>query len=422
VQVTCRAAILLVALPAAVACSREAREVAAGSVLFEVMEGPVVTGADLDGDGVRELVVANGGFLHAAPCKPVCSVRGFAARTGWRVVRSLEGDACFGRMIACGGDMDADRADDLLIATSDAVQAWSGREGVKPLWELPFHEGDVVYAVGDADADGRDDVALGLLPGLDEVEVRTVSGADGSTLWSRRFSTSGANDRWLTAIPVHCVGDMNGDGVRDLAVMAGGRPGTGSSPRAEVISGRDGSALSMPAAWSEGIHLGAVLVGVDDLDGDALGDILVGDDEADGGDDRHGGSVAAYSGQTGLLLWRQWGPDHDDEFGHSVASVGDANGDGIPDVLAGAPRQPDEDVTGYAVLLSGADGTWLHRWEGSFETTEFELSMPRRGNRFGWCVSGIGDVNGDGFADLVVGESCYHDFPQRAVVLAGGKF
>jgi FG-GAP repeat len=101
--------------------------------------------------------------------------------------------------------------------------------------------------------------------------------------------------------------------------------------------------------------------------------------------------------QTLMETWD--GLATDDNFGRSVAFAGDVNGDGYDDVIVGAPLADPLGLlsAGRATIFSGADGSVLHTLNGA-----------QAGERQGWSVAGIGDVNGDGFADVAVGVSNYN--------------
>ena len=84
---------------------------------------------------------------------------------------------------------------------------------------------------------------------------------------------------------------------------------------------------------------------------------------------------------------------HNDDFGISVSGAGDVNGDGFADLIVG-DQEDDNNGTrsGSARVLSGVDGSVLYNFDGDSAD-----------DRLGSSVSGAGDVNGDGFADLIVG-------------------
>jgi hypothetical protein len=97
------------------------------------------------------------------------------------------------------------------------------------------------------------------------------------------------------------------------------------------------------------------------------------------------GRVYVYSSRTHRLLWQADGAGSD-SFGTGIEAAGDTNKDGIPDVIASAPGG------GYAKVLSGRDGKLLLTLRGESAS-----------DGFGAHVSGAGDVDGDGFADVIVG-------------------
>lgn len=185
------------------------------------------------------------------------------------------------------------------------------------------------------------------------------------------------------------AGDVNNDGFDDVIV---GSPAGGSNEHARVFSGLDGSLLhSLVGVQSTsllGDDFGYSVSGAGDTNGDGFVDVLVGAPWADG-PVANTGSARLYSGLDGTLL-REWvGEEGGDRFGHSVSDAGDVNADGFADVIVGSVRwnQPVSPVAD-ARIYSGLDGSVLQ---------SFHL-----GGSSGSSVSGAGDVNGDGFDDVIM--------------------
>ena len=237
--------------------------------------------------------------------------------------------------------------------------------------------GEMVNGAGDVNGDGIGDVIVGnfsaSINGTNSGNAQVLSGVDGSLI----HNFDGVNRFDFFGSFVSGVGDVNGDGFAD--VMAGA-PTEGDNPTAQVFSGADGSIIHNFAAPDS---LGFSGNGIGDLNGDGVSDLLIGNPFS-----LPGGSVLIFSGSDGSQIRELRGVGSDLEaFGSSVDAAGDVNGDGVPDVVVSAPG------TGFAFVYSGSDGSLLHSFEVNFDSRFFD-ALP---------VSGAGDVNGDGFADVIVG-------------------
>ena len=143
-----------------------------------------------------------------------------------------------------------------------------------------------------------------------------------------------------------------------------------------VIREWDGEAANDQFGWIARV--------VGDVDRDAVPDIVTSaPTKAIGG--AGAGRVYLYSTRSGRLLWSVDGKPGD-QLGSGVEAAGDTNHDGVPDVIASAPG------AGKAYVYSGKDGHTL-----------LTFSAEKTSDNFGQHVSGVGDVNGDGYADVIVG-------------------
>ncbi len=141
-------------------------------------------------------------------------------------------------------------------------------------------------------------------------------------------------------------------------------------------------------------YFGGEVLGVGDLDSDGHGDLVIGAWSEDVGSVTGAGRVYVLSGATGLPLGEITSPNIESGgyFGFAASNVPDTDGDGHDDLLVGAYN---EDIqSGRAYLFSGATGALLH---------ELQSPAPALAGAFGSSVSGIGDLDGDGRGDLLVG-------------------
>lgn len=143
-----------------------------------------------------------------------------------------------------------------------------------------------------------------------------------------------------------------------------------------------------------------------DVDGDGRADLLL-SAPFHGAGGTAAGKLYVVSSGTGATLWTVTG-SAGEQLGIGIEGAGDLDGDGVPDVLAGASGAFG---TGAARAFSGADGRQLFEWKGSGQ-----------GDQFGRKVAGTGDLDGDGVGDVIVGAP-YHDATGadagRATVFSG---
>lgn len=190
------------------------------------------------------------------------------------------------------------------------------------------------------------------------------------------------------------AGDVDGDGYPDL--IAGGpyddTVGTNAGT-ARVISGRDGTTIHQWYGDEAGDLFGYSVAGAGDLDGDGVVDLLVGA-PAENGPVLAGGSISAYSGQDATLIVRLYGTESGTLFGGSVAGPGDLNGDGVPDMIVG-----DQSSDGLA-----AHGGMVRAYSGPPLYEElWTLYGAAAGDLRGCSTSDAGDVDQDGHPDVLAG-------------------
>ncbi|RMH01219.1 MAG: hypothetical protein D6702_11925, partial [Planctomycetota bacterium] len=205
------------------------------------------------------------------------------------------------------------------------------------------------------------------------------------------------------------VGDWNRDGIPDWAAGApyGAADDGTNGGYVLVHSGRNGDVIRRIGGG--GGEFGAALAGAGDVDRDGLPDLLVGAPRADG-DAPASGRAEVRSGADGSLLLEFRGGAPWTRFGAAVAGIGDADGDGVPDLLVGAPGDSRAGrEAGAVTLFSGADGRVL-----------VDLLGPGPLARFGAAVCGLGDVDADGRDDFAVGAPGAGEDEAGAVLLYSG--
>ena len=337
-------------------------------------------------------------YLHyvLSPKLSFCFFEKLQAQTITHVpLYTFTGDGNFGSSVSGAGDVNGDGKADLIVgdpassfSDSGSAHVFSGSDGsvlYKFDGEVASNDffGSSVSGAGDVNGDGMADLIVGVSGednnGLSSGNARVFSGNDGSVLYNFDGDDSFAS----LGESVSDAGDVNGDGRADMIV--------GGNGFARVFSGSNGSIL-YHFEGNEGDQFGFSVSGAGDVDGDGTPDLIVGAPgqlffSSDTGD------AHVFSGSDGSVLYNFGGDSVTEQFGASVSSAGDVNGDGKDDLIVGAPFDDDNGFNSGSVrVLSGSDGSVLYIFDGDGSS-----------RLFGGSVSGVGDVNGEGKADLIIG-------------------
>lgn len=246
--------------------------------------------------------------------------------------------------------------------------------------------------------------------------VRACTTAKCSDYSAARWVSFGRNNR-----------DFNGDGFSDVVAGAPRNSAAGTnSGRAYVYFGGAGGAFNAGAdgvlsSTAAGDQFGVSVAPAGDLNGDGFTDLAVGATLADGagGTPADVGTVSIYFGGDGATFDGTpdavlYGTVANARFGRQVAAAGDVNGDGFGDLIVGA-HYPEATGVGRAYLYFGGGG--------AFDKTADGTLTGEAGEAFGGAVSSAGDINRDGFADVLVG-AYFSDIGStdagRALLFLGG--
>ncbi len=382
--------------------------------------------------------------------------------------------------VVASGDVNGDRIDDILVGArfasgpdgsrNNAGEAYVvfGSPDLSGTVDTALDEQDFAVlgakggdylgyalAAGDVNGDGVDDIIVAA-PGADgptnnrsnggEVYLvfgsPTLSGAVDTALSQQGFTILGAKEEDFLA-NFAASGDINGDRIDDILLgthLAGGpdgqRPEAGvayaifGSPELkgtlDLASGK-GFLTVWGADASDG--LGFVLTAAD-VNGDGRDDLIISARNADGPDNSRNncGEVYLIFGSAKLPSTMDIaeekqdvtliGSNPNDIFGHSLAS-GDVNGDGLADVLVGAPAANSREKAGEVLVFLGSD-QWPATVDAALGQHEMTILGAEPEDELGFSLAS-GDVNGDG-RDDIIGGALLADGPNNARPDAGEAY
>jgi hypothetical protein len=305
--------------------------------------------------------------------------------------------------------------------------------------------GHSVSAAGDVNGDGFGDFIVGAYMasagGTHRGAAYVVFGKAGgfpagivssSLDGSNGFQLAGVTDDDYAGNCVSAAGDINGDGFADVVVAAekaaeggtgrgaiyvvfGKASGFGASVALSTLDGTNGFKLSGVA---DGAYAGNAVSAAGDINGDGFGDLIVGGRLADEGGPQRGavyvvfGKAGGFDASTVLSAldgsngFKISGVADRDYAGSSVSAAGDVNGDGFGDFIFGAyGADAGAGNSGAAYVIFGKAGGFgaSVALSGLNGTNGFKLLGVEANDALGLSVSAAGDVNGDGFGDVIVG-------------------
>jgi len=353
-----------------------------GGVAGAALGVSVAAAGDVNGDGYGDVVVGaprhHGLYTQMGQARLYLGGPGGLSSAATWTRMGVQDAAQFGGQVSGAGDVNGDGYDDLLVSSPK-------------------------YANGQSEE------------GLVQLFLGSAAGPEASASWSvesdRAYSGFGS--------AIAGVGDLNGDGIDDIAIGAprysNGQVGEG---RIYIYYGSHYGLPAQPSAVREpdvaNAGFGASVAWAGDVNADGFDDLVVGAPSWSNGQSGQGAAFVYLGSSGGLAPYPAWTTEGGQAYayhGGSVTGVGDMNGDGYGEIAVAAPYYDGgkEDEGRVSIYRGGANGVQA--------TASWSFESNQAGATFGGSIAPAGDYDRDGYADLAIGASAYRQTdPEEGIV------
>jgi hypothetical protein len=400
------------------------------------------TAGDFNGDGYSDIIAGNPNYLAYDGINPLGDAGMFtiyfgsgSGITSYIFKKGNEASGNFGKSVFTAGDVNGDGYSDVIVGKNSTIDAvYRGVAEVyhgydfdsdnitsfelvqAPDWSADLSSsiivdgfGDAVSTAGDVNGDGFADVVVGAksfyvdgsFVGGAFLYLGSLSGLESNYSWM----AEGSQNNGLYGKSVAIAGDINGDGYSDIIV---GESEFDSKGKAYIYYGSLNGMIDDDPEELYGTQIGSragtSVSTAGDVNGDGYSDIIIGVPEYSNAQQSEGAVFVYYGTNDGIDQANKLileGNQDNANFGSSVSTAGDVNGDGYVDVIIGMPGKTiGVNKVGAAYIYHGSSS-------GLSVTPSTMINGDQSNSGFGNAVSTAGDVNGDGYTDVIIGASTY---------------
>ncbi len=323
----------------------------------------------------------------------------------------------FGKSIANAGDVNNDGYDDMIVGATNydekgAAYIYYGGPGMDYTADVILvgytksgQFGCAVAGAGDVNNDGYDDVLVGASD--DGSRGKAFLYLGGSNMDSTPDASMEGQYNGNFGHALDGVGDVNSDGYDDFIICTNScNIGSG---RAYLYYGAETVDGTADDHWqgSLGEYYGSSVSSGGDFNGDGHNDVIISSRSLDGYIYIYRGGSSFSFGSYRLIT----GPNNNDRWGHKARFVGDVNNDGFDDIMVTNQKGPDDSSSVFLILGNNSDDY----------SSDLEFKFMYEDYSYDLDIGYVGDLNDDGFDDIVIGDQTKNRLSGQTCVYLGGS-